>query len=72
MNVNDKKQEVALSNVERCILTFKCQPPKMIKHIQTIRRLLPTNCLTVFDHFVGLPLKWLMLILMSNVKKKTL
>ena len=37
MNVNDKKQEVALSNVERFILTFKCQPPKMIKHIQTIR-----------------------------------
>ena len=25
----------------------------MAKHIQTIRRLLPTNCLSVFDHFVG-------------------
>ena len=35
---------------------IKCQPHKMIKHTQTIRRLLRTNCLTVFDHFVGLPL----------------
>ena len=29
----------------------------MIKHTQAIRRLLPTNCLSVFDHFVGLGLK---------------
>ena len=29
----------------------------MIKHTQIIRRLLPTNCFIVFDHFVGLPLK---------------
>ena len=26
----------------------------MVKHTQTIRRLLPTNCLSVFDHFVEL------------------
>ena len=26
----------------------------MAKHTQTIRRLLLTNCLSVFDHFVGL------------------
>ena len=26
----------------------------MVEHTQTIRRLLPTNCLSVFDHFVGL------------------
>ena len=32
----------------------------MVKHTQTIRRLLPTNCLSVFDHFVGLLLKGLM------------
>ena len=31
----------------------------MVKHTQTIRRLLPTNCLSVFDHFVGLVLKGL-------------
>ena len=30
---------------------------KMVKHIQTIRRLLLTNCLIVFDNFVGLALK---------------
>ena len=31
----------------------------MVKHTQTIRRLMPTNCLIVFDHFVGLALKGL-------------
>ena len=30
----------------------------MTKHSQTIRRQ-PTNCLSVFDHFVGLALKGL-------------
>ena len=29
----------------------------MVKHHQTICRLLPTNCLSVFGHFVGLALK---------------
>ena len=33
----------------------------MVKHTQTSRRLLPTNCLSVFDHFVGLALKGLTL-----------
>ena len=28
----------------------------MVKHIQTIYRLLTTNCLSALDHFVGLPL----------------
>ena len=31
----------------------------MVKHTQTIRRLLPTYCLSVFDHFAGLALKGL-------------
>ena len=31
----------------------------MVKHTQTIRRQKPTNCLSVFDHFVGLALKGL-------------
>ena len=31
----------------------------MVKHTQTIRRLLPTNCLSVFNYFVGLALKGL-------------
>ena len=30
------------------------QPHKMVSYAQTIRRLLPTNFLSVFDHFVGL------------------
>ena len=38
-------------------LTFKRQPHKMVKHTQTIRWLLPTNCLSVFDYFVELVLK---------------
>ena len=29
----------------------------MVKHTQTIRGQQPTNCLSVFDHFVGLALK---------------
>ena len=35
------------------------QPHQMVKHTQTIRRLLPTNYLSVFDNFVGLSLKGL-------------
>ena len=31
----------------------------MVKYTQTTRRLFPTNCLSVFDHFVGLALKGL-------------
>ena len=31
----------------------------MVKHSQTIRRQQPTNCLSVFDHFVRLTLKGL-------------
>ena len=41
------------------INSFKSQPLKMVKHTETIYRLLPTNCLSVIDHYVGLPLKGL-------------
>ena len=34
---------------------------KMIKLTETIRQFLPTSCLSVFDHFVGLALKKLIL-----------
>ena len=37
--------------------TRKFLPAKVVKHTQTIRRQQPTNCLTVFDHFVDLALK---------------
>ena len=33
------------------------QPHKMVNHTQTICRWQPTNCLSVFDHFVGLAFK---------------
>ena len=42
----------------------------MVKHTQTIRRLLPMNCLSVFDHFANLALKGLMVVtfvLVSNM-----
>ena len=31
----------------------------MVKHTQTIRGLLPMNCLSVFDHFLWLAIKGL-------------
>ena len=31
----------------------------MVRHTQTIRRQEPTNCLSVFDQFMGLALKGL-------------
>ena len=31
----------------------------MVKHTQTIRRRNPTNCLSMFDHFLGLAVKGL-------------
>ena len=44
----------------------------MVKHTQTIHRqivdeLLPTNCLSVFDHFMGLALKGLKLKQLSRI-----
>ena len=33
----------------------------MVKHTQTIRQQQPTNCLSVFGHFMGSPLKGLKL-----------
>ena len=39
----------------------------MVKHTQTICRQQPTNCLSVFDHFVGLPLKGLIFKDLDNI-----
>ena len=42
----------------------------MIKHTQTIGRQKPANCLSVFDHFVGLALKGLRhKFLIQNINK---
>ena len=35
-------------------------PHKMFKHTQTICQLFPTNCLSMFDHFVWFAFKGLM------------
>ena len=32
----------------------------MVKHTQTICQLLPKNCVSVFEHFVGMALKGVM------------
>ena len=42
---------------------MKRQPHKMIKHTEAIR--LPTNCLSVFDRFVGLALKGLKVLILE-------
>ena len=44
------------------------QPHKLVKHTRTIRRQKPKNCLSVFDHFVGLALKGLK---QSNLHKSS-
>ena len=41
------------------ILILLRQPRKMVKHTQTIRQQKPTNCMSLFDHFVGLAPKGL-------------
>ena len=41
----------------------------MVKHTQTIRLLWSTNCLNMFDHFVGLALKELMFMNNEIVKQ---
>ena len=41
----------------------------MVKHAETIRRFLPMICLSLFDHFVGLPLKGLITIGNGNGHK---
>ena len=42
----------------------------MVKHTQTIRPLLPSNCLSVFDHFVGLARKGLISDLLDEAVQK--
>ena len=42
---------------EKVFYPFKRQPRKIVKHTQTICRLLTTNSLSLFDYFVGLSLK---------------
>ena len=45
-------------------------PAKWSNTLKIIRRLLPTNCLMVFDHFVGLALKGLRSDLIIRTSKR--
>ena len=42
----------------------------MVKHPQTIRRLFPNNCVSVFDHFVGLAIEGLRRYINFNWRSK--
>ena len=46
---------------------FKRQSHKILKHTQTIRRQQPKKCLSMFDHFVELALKGLILVHRLNL-----
>ena len=48
---------INFQDLETLIGFFNLLSHKMVKHPQTIRRLLPTNFLSVLDHFVGMTLK---------------
>ena len=45
---------------------FRCQPHRVIRHIQTICRLLLKICLSLYDLFVGLTLKGLRASILTN------
>ena len=51
---NPKNQVVYDLVITNDFQLLKHQPHKMIKHTQIIHQLLATNCLNLFDHFVGL------------------
>ena len=55
MDRNEADYVFALGNWQE--LPFKRQLHKIVKHTQIIRWKQPTNCLSVFNHFVGLSLK---------------
>ena len=50
---------------------MKRQQHKIVKHTHTIRRLLPKNYLSVFDHFWGLALKGLLNSCLPKVELST-
>ena len=48
-----------LFTLKRCLNALSANPTKWSNTLKKTRRLLPKNCLSVFDHFVGLALKGL-------------
>ena len=55
------------TNNQKTLSPFKHQPQKLVKHTQTVRWLLPTNCLSVFDYFVGLAFQGLNLLRVTQI-----
>ena len=51
------KSQLMMINLGFTCDKHKCQPHKIVKYTQAIRRQQPTNCLSVIDHIVGLVLK---------------
>ena len=54
------------------IYPFKRQPHKMVKHTQTSCRQKPTNCFSMFDHFVGLALKGLSPVFLNPIQTNSI
>ena len=45
--------------LSRCLNSLSANPTKLSKHFQIISRQQPTNCLNVYNHFLGFVLKGL-------------
>ena len=58
LSLNFRNNLISQSSATMNLNPLNTNPYKMVKHTQTIRRQ-PTNCLRMFDHFVGLALKGL-------------
>ena len=50
-------------------LILKRQPHKMVKYSQIVCRQQPTNCLSVFDHIMGLVLKRVKYLEKANISE---
>ena len=57
--LNQCQHMVLILPISSFLDILKRRPLKIVKHTQTIRRQQPTNCLSVFDHFLGLVLEGL-------------
>ena len=55
------------TNNQKTLSLLKHQPQQLVKHTQTVRWLLPTNCLNVFDYFVGLAFQGLNLLRVTQI-----
>ena len=52
-NQNCEFSNLKVAWLQQNLTLFKCQPTKWSKELKTVCRLLPKNCLSMFDHFGG-------------------